>query len=65
MSAQELPTAEDMTLEAALLLASMSTEDPGDLYRMALKLLGQEYHKQQLYIIKQGHQIRKLQRSGV
>lgn len=55
--------AESMTMEEALLLASVATkQQPDDPYRVALRLLGQEYHKQQLYIIKQGHQIRKLQR---
>ena len=55
-------TTEDMTLEEALLLASIAPSAIGDTYQAALRLLAKEYHKQQLYIIKQGHQIRKLQR---
>lgn len=61
----EQVTKEDMTLEEALLLASVAPFTLSDRYQAALRLLAQEYHRQQLYIIKQGHQIRKLQRSGV
>lgn len=54
-----------MTLQEALLLASIETDEPTERLRVALKILGQEYHKQSLLVIRQGLTIRRLQRSGV
>jgi len=55
--------ASGLTLQAALLLASVAADDPGDMYRMALKLLGKEYHKQSLLVARQANQLRRLRRS--
>jgi hypothetical protein len=49
-----------MTLQEALLLASVETDEPAERLRLALKLLGQEYHKQSLLVIRQGLMLRKL-----
>lgn len=53
-------TAEEMTLQAALLLASVCPDDPGDLYHVALKRLGVEYHKQALLVARQANQLRQM-----
>jgi len=59
-------TVDQMTLEEALMLASLATRGmERDPHRIALHLLGREYHKQQLYLIKLGHKVRKLQRGSV
>jgi hypothetical protein len=60
----EQATKEAMTLQEALLLASVETDEPADRLHLALKILGQEYHKQSLFIVRQGLMLRKLQRSG-
>jgi hypothetical protein len=49
-----------MTLQEALLLASVETDEPVERLRLALKLLGQEYHKQSLLVIRQGLMLRKM-----
>jgi hypothetical protein len=53
---------EQMTLQEALLLASVKTDEPAERLRLALKLLGQEYHKQSLLVVRQGLMLRKLGR---
>jgi hypothetical protein len=53
---------EQMTLQEALLLASVKTDEPAERLRLALKLLGTEYHKQSLLVVRQGLMLRKLGR---
>jgi hypothetical protein len=56
---------EAMTLQEALLLASVETDEPVERLRLALKLLGHEYHKQSLLVIRQGLMLRKLGKDSV
>jgi hypothetical protein len=58
-------TDERMTLQEALLLASIETNESSDQLRLALRLLGQEYHKQSMLVTRQAILIRKLQRAAV
>jgi hypothetical protein len=58
-------TSDQMSVEEALLLASVSTDEQNP-YVEALKLLGREYYKSSITIIRQANELRKLQqREGV